>query len=259
MILGDALSKMGGEDDALQAYLSATKYARLYLEPLKKIVAFFKEKQDVENQLKYLEKLERLSPLNVERKVEIGEIYASQGRFEIAERYFQEAVNIVTKQAKDMVDSVKLNVAEVCMQYDPSLAERYFREIVESKTVLTDADVHVFNRLGIALRKQGKWEEAIKEFKKVRTVAKDAVIIYYNIGMAYMEGKRYEDAVVAFKQAMNLNKVELLANDVVAFNIGLAMQFVKKYEPAREIFCLIKERNPSFPGIDEQIRQLNDI
>lgn len=178
MIMGDALNQMGRENEALRAYLAAADHARLYLEPIKRIVEYFKDKNDKKSQLEYLEKLESLSPLNVERKIEIGEIHMSQGRSQEAEKYFQEARDITVKQAKSMVDNITLTMAEICMRYNPSLAERYFREIIESKTVLTDMDVHVFNRLGIALRKQGKWEQAINEFKKVIKVAKDAATIY---------------------------------------------------------------------------------
>jgi tetratricopeptide (TPR) repeat protein len=161
------------------------------------------------------------------------------------------------KQAREMADAIRLSVAETCMRTDPDLAERYFREIVDSKTVLTRADVHVFNRLGIALRKQGKWEQAIKEFKKVLNVAKDKDIIHYNIGMAYMEGKRFRDAHDAFQRALHINRDELLSNDVVAFNIGLAMQHIKKNDEARELFVLVKGMNPDFPGIDKQLSSVS--
>ncbi|HDQ41406.1 MAG TPA: tetratricopeptide repeat protein, partial [Desulfonatronum sp.] len=149
--------------------------------------------------------------------------------------------------------TIKLSVAEACLQFEPKLAERYFREIVDAKTVLTSSDVHVFNRLGIALRKQGKWEQAIKEFKKVLNVAKDTDIIHYNIGMAYMEGKRFRDAYDAFQRALDINRDELLSTDVVAYNIALAMQHMKKNDEARKLFLRVKELNPDFPGIDKQL------
>lgn len=253
MIQGDVLNRMGLEDEALQAYVKAADHARLYLEPLKKIVEFFKEKNNLDSQLQYLKKLDRLSPLSVERKIAIGEIHLVQGRVEQAEGCFQEAIKISMTQARNMVDTIKLAVAEICLQAYPDLAERYFREIVESKSVLTLSDVHVFNRLGIALRKQGKWEQAIKEFKKVLNIAQDLDIIHYNIGMAYMEGKRFRDAHDAFQNALRINRDELLSNDVVAYTIGLAMQHLKKYDEARELFLRVKELNPDFPGIDKQL------
>jgi tetratricopeptide (TPR) repeat protein len=256
MIKGDALKCMGRNEAALQAYMQAADHAQLYLEPLKKIVAFFKETNDIDSQLQYLEKLERLSPLNVERKVEIGGIHLHQGRSEQAETYFQDAIKITTRQAREMVDGIKLAVAEACLQNNPKLAERYFREIVDTKATLTSADVHVFNRLGIALRKQGNWEQAIREFKKVLNVARATDIIHYNIGMAYMEGKRYRDAQDAFQRALHINRDELLSNDVVAFNIGLAMQHMKKNDEARALFLRVKELNPDFPAID---KHLNDV
>lgn len=254
MIMGDALNRTGREDEALQAYMTAAEHAKMYLEPLKKLVVFFKEKQDHESQLKYLKKLERLSPLNVERKIEIGEIHLNQGRTEQAEGYFQEAIKVAMKQAKDMVDTIKMNVAESCLQNgDAIMAEKYFREIVETKAVLTSADVHVFNRLGIALRRQGKWDQAIQEFKKILNVAKDMDIIHYNIGMAYMEGKRFREADAAFERALFINRDAMFSNDMVIYNMGLAKLHVKKGDEARELFLRVKELTPDFPGIDKQL------
>lgn len=88
MVQGDVLNLMGLEDEALQAYVKAADHAKLYLEPLKKIVEFFKEKNNFDSQLKYLEKLDRLSPLNVERKIAIGEIHLVQGRAGTGGRIF---------------------------------------------------------------------------------------------------------------------------------------------------------------------------
>lgn len=77
--------------------------------------------------------------------------------------------------------------------------------------------------------------------------------------MAYMEGKRYQEAFDAIEQALSINRKELLANDVVAYNIGLAMQLTNKIDEAMEIFSTIKDRNPSFPGIDQQIKALAEV
>jgi len=257
MIQGDAHLRLGRDDEALGCYLQAAKHAKMYLEPLKKIVDYFREKEDVQAQLEYLEKLEKLSPMNMDRKIEIGDLHLQLGNLEEADGYFKEAVRISTKQARDMLDQVKLTVAETCLKKDAALAERYFREILEGKTNLTPSDVHVFNRLGIALRKQGKWEEAIKEFKKVLNVATDMEIVYYNIGMAFMEGGRFWDAYDAFEKALKINRVSLLSNEVSAFNIGVVRQQLRKKEQARELFLRVKELNPDFPAIDKRIADVS--
>lgn len=257
MIQGDAYLRMGRDNEALQAYLQAAQHAKMYLEPLKKIVDYFREKNDVEAQLEYLGKLERLSPMNMDRKIEIGELHLDQGNTDEADAYFQEAMKISNRQAKDMIDHVKLTVAEACLKKDAALAEKYFREILDGKSTLTQSDVHVFNRLGIALRKQGKWEQAVKEFKKVLNVASETEIVHYNIGMAFMEGGRFWDAHDAFEKAMKINKITLLSNDVTAFNIGVAMQQVRKKEEALEMYLRVKELNPDFPGIDKRIADVS--
>lgn len=257
MLQGDAHLHLGRDDQALEAYLQAAHHANMYLEPLKKIVEYFRKKHDVQGQLAYLEKLERLSPMNMDRKIEIGELYLQQGEMEKADVYFKQALRISSKQARDMLDHVTLNLAEACLKKDAAMAERYFREFLDGKNTLTQADVHVLNRLGIALRKQGLWEEAVAEYKRALPVAKEAEIILYNIGMALMEGGRFEDACDMFENAMQINKAVLLSSDTTAFNIGVAMQKVQRRATAREMYGRVKELNPDFPGIDKRISDVS--
>jgi tetratricopeptide (TPR) repeat protein len=66
-------------------------------------------------------------------------------------------------------------------------------------------DVYVYNRLGIALRKQGKWEEAVKEYQKALKVNSDDEAIHFNMGRAYLEGKRKALARECFQKVLKIN------------------------------------------------------
>ncbi len=75
MLLGDAFLAEGRRDEAIRAYETAHVGARLYLEPLKKLADAHKE-LDEDAYLRYLRKLDVISPLNTERKCEIAGVGA---------------------------------------------------------------------------------------------------------------------------------------------------------------------------------------
>jgi tetratricopeptide (TPR) repeat protein len=66
-------------------------------------------------------------------------------------------------------------------------------------------NVHVYNRLGIAYRRQGKYIDAIEQYKRALKVAPNDENIYYNLGRALLEAARSEDARKAFESALKIN------------------------------------------------------
>jgi tetratricopeptide (TPR) repeat protein len=71
-------------------------------------------------------------------------------------------------------------------------------------------NVHVYNRLGIALRKQNKWKEAIEEYRKALQVEPENETVFFNLGTAYLEGDKIEgnkkkDALQSFNKALDIN------------------------------------------------------
>ncbi len=62
--------------------------------------------------------------------------------------------------------------------------------------------METYNKLGIALRKQGKWQQAVENYQSALKVAPNEPGLFYNIGLAYSDGKEYAKCAKYFKRAV---------------------------------------------------------
>ncbi len=224
LIMGDAYRGLQKKDKAVEAYQEASDNAKLYLEPLKKLAEFFEAEGDHQQQLKYLEKLDSLSPLNVERKVNMGGIHVSIGNDERAEELFDIAMAQAKKEAMSYIEEISTKIGNIYAKKDPAKAAQYYRRALETKGgVLSSADIKTFNLLGIALRKQGKWREAIQEYQKALQIVPDDENLYYNMAMAYAEGSDFRQAQRQLTKAIEINGQFAAKDPVLSFNVGLIL------------------------------------
>ncbi len=93
VVMGDALRVSGNSEQAQMAYERASKFNDNYLEPLQKLVELAKETGQQDMQFKYLKRLDELSPLNAQRKVELGQLQVAMGNPEAAKQLFDTAVS----------------------------------------------------------------------------------------------------------------------------------------------------------------------
>ena len=141
VILGDAKKGLAMREEALKAYKKAELNSTDYLEPLQKIVEFHDEDGDKDAALKYLGKLDRMSPLNCNRKIQIAERHFEQGNAVEAEKYFDNAIEAAKEEALGVIGEMSLDIAESASRFDPKLAAKYYRRSLEmvksSKSALT--------------------------------------------------------------------------------------------------------------------------
>ncbi len=252
MLLGDALSGMGRRDEALKAYLKAHEQSKVFMEPIKKLAEFYKDNDDTEY-LRYLKKLDSISPLNTERKCEIGRVYLDREELEEAEAYFDQAVKCAVKEAHTYLSQVMSGIAESLFDVAPEKAEKYYSKLLAVKAAnLTSDDLETYNRLGIALRKQGKWKRAVENYQEALRVAPDEAGLYYNIGLAYSDGKEYALCAKYFKRAVRSEQMVHKSAPSVARNIAGIFLKVGMNEEARVV---IEEALTEFSD-DERLKAL---
>ena len=244
MLMGDALLIEGKRDEAIQAYEQAHKGATLYLEPLKKLASVH-QGEDEDNYLLYLKKLDVISPLNTERKCEIGKVYVRKKDLDRAEVYFGEAIANAQREASSYVEQIVSGIAETVAEASPAMAEKYYSQILVMKgDRLTKEDMVTFNRLGIALRRQGKWKDAIDNYRQALTVVPGDERVLYNMGLAYADGQQHSQAVDCYEQILRNNPEFHRTAAVVAFNIASAYHLVKLVDVARKFVLAALEIDP---------------
>ncbi|MHC1788936.1 tetratricopeptide repeat protein [Solidesulfovibrio sp.] len=247
LLMGDALRAMGKKEEALRAYTQAEKGARLFLDPLKKIAELHREEGNTVEELKFLERLDKLSPLNVDRKVDIGTGYIKLGDTDKAKAAFDMAVRIATKEALDGVSRITQTIAARCMESAPELSEQYLRQSLNTrKNMLDRSDIETFNRLGLMLRRQGKWQEAITEYRKALKISPDDPGLYYNMSMAYTEGRQYIEAYQYLDRALSLNPDLWKNGEAVCYNIATVYRRYGKKNPALDYLKKALEINPAY-------------
>lgn len=257
LMLGDSFKGQNKMDEALNAYMEASRNGKLFLDPIKKIAELHKITGNVREETKYLERLDRLSPLNVDRKISIGDNYMSLGERDKAVEVFDDAIKLATKEAMAQVGRVTRTIAEHCISNAPELSEKYLRQSLESKKgALDKSDIETFNRLGITLRKQGKPELAIEEYRKALKIAPNDAGLYYNMAMAYSEGRQFQDAFNFLDKALSISPDLWNTSETVCFNIATVFYRAARKELATEFLQKALAINPNFERAKAMLREL---
>ena len=245
VVMGDSLRVSGMADKAQMAYERACKYSEDYLQSLQKIVDLARETGKPDMQLKYLKRLDTLSPLNAQRKVEMGELQVTLGNTEAAKQLFDTAVHRAYKDAMAQVAAMTEKIAVSLQEADPVQAEKYLRRCLELKgNDLTVDDLSTFNQLGISLRKQGRWQDAIVEYKKALKIAPQAEVLFYNIAMAHAEGKEYDTAIRSMLKALSLNSGLPRSSAGIAYNMGRVFSLGYTRDKAMQCLEIALELQP---------------
>jgi tetratricopeptide (TPR) repeat protein len=244
-------------DMALAAYECARDNADMYIDPLSRLSDLYGEMGNLPEKLHYLETMDRISPLNADRKVSIGEVHLDLGDRDKASNMFKAAMEQVTKISLTRISEIASTIAEVCMSKDPVMAEMYLRRSLETKgSYLSREDLHTFNQLGINLRQQGKWQEAIVEYKRAISLFPDDENLHYNIGMAYAEGRNFAMAVEEMQKAMGLNPDLPRLDANIAYNMGVVFTYAGDRKQAETCLLIALELKPDLDAAQKTLNRL---
>ena len=249
LVMGDAHRGLAEYDLAREAYEAAAAAADLYLAPLQRLAEMYEHLGDRENQLRYLQKLDHISPLNVNRKVSLGEVHLALGNTEQAEDFFDRALVQMNREAVEGLSALSGRIAGVYAERDPLKAEKFLRNSLDVKgKYLSKSDLALFNQLGISLRKQGRWQDAITEYKRAVRIAPEDANLYYNMGMAFAEGQDFLQAKANLLKALDMDPDLYRASVTIAYNYGAVFLQSREKQRAAQFFQAALDMEPGHAG-----------
>ena len=259
LLLGDVALKRGDYATSEREYLAAAKAEKLYIEPFKKLITLCQESGELDKRLQYLTRLDTLSPLNFERKVEIGEAYLAKGDSEKAMAFFEEARRVVSRVAADMLSDSLMEIAAKIGEKDQEAALRFVTEAIAVKgEAISREDLWMFNNRGILLRRQGLWKQAVENYEKALAVAPDDAGLLYNLGVAHAEGKDYVTAQQVFAKALTVDPNLPRQAPSVAYNIAMAHHRCRNLPEARTFLMTALELDPQYEPAKRLLANLSD-
>ena len=197
---GNLLTVIDSPAEAKQCYRRSIEIDRTYARAYDKLGAILEEEGDSETAVKFLTASSQISPRNKERQFALAKAMLARGDEEGARLAIHrgvEAEGEVTPQS-----AVSAAAAEVLLTLGRAdLAEKEYAFALEGDP----ANVHYFNRLGIAFRRQKKYKEAVENYRKALQVVSNDPVLYYNLAIALAESGQLAPAVGTLRRALVLD------------------------------------------------------
>lgn len=254
---GDALMGIGEHDKAVQAYMAAHESRPIFMAPLIKLADVFVQMED-ERALAYMKELDEISPLNPERKIEIARQLLLRDEQGAAEAYLDQSVDVAEREQLSIAGDLTERIVDAVAGRAPELAVKYLQRVLGGKRVLGRDDLVHFNRLGIILRGQGKWKEAVDVYTRALKIAGDDPAIHYNMGLAYWEGDERLTALRCFEKALSLDQAFFTGSVGVAMNIGSLYLDLRHYEDAVPFFEHVLTLDPQNETARRRLERANN-
>ncbi len=248
MILkGDISRKKGDDKTAEMYYKEAVKESRLNLKPLQKLADLYAENDESKEYIKYLLLMDKISPLNHKRKINIGELYSKSGEDDKARKFYSDAVNIVRSQANDLLASTLMDIGVKLREVNPEQSIEFMNQALETKGAdMTREDLWMVNEMGVSLRKKGDWKGAVQTYQQALSMIPNEAGLHYNMGMAYAQGKEHHKAVCEFDKAVAASSDILQESPLIPFNIGMVYFQMNRLQEVERFMKAALKCDPNF-------------
>jgi tetratricopeptide (TPR) repeat protein len=177
-----------------------------------------------------------------------GSVYFQRGYMDQAEASFQIALrdNPESAEAVYGIGSVYLN------QQKNSEAQRCFERALKLRASYPDTLSNSWNNLGLLAGREGHSAEAVGYFQQALKLSPDHSVALSNLGSAYRQEKRWDDARATYKRALEINP------DDAEANYGMGMIFAQNDDPA-SAFDFLQRALKSRPDYPEALNNLGIV
>lgn len=86
----------------------------------------------------------------------------------------------------------------------------------QASSILPES-AHVLNRLGIALRKLGRFDAAEEKFRTALAIERNDPNLYFNLGRLYLDSKKWAECMACAKAALGIEPSFTQATQMIAY------------------------------------------
>ena len=195
--LGQLYETKGELDNALKAYERSIEFGPKFLKGHEALARVYNEKGDTQAAARHMKAAVNLSPKNLDRQFNLTKWLIESGQKNEAQKVLQNVMKIADKSKSDVARQVGEAFLQAGFAED---AQNAFSKALESDP----NDIQLYNRLGIALRRQKKFQEAVSYYAKAIQIDPTNENLYYNISRAYFEAGDKSRSIGALKKALQL-------------------------------------------------------
>lgn len=135
-----------------------------------------------------------------EKMVREAELHLERKEFHSAEFEFGNALKIDEKDVRASFGLGKTFVA----QGRKEEAKEVFEKLGENEDLYTDKNKHTFNELGITLRKEEMYDEAVKNYQRAIDIDSKDHVLFYNLALAFFHKGQIPTAKKNLQKALGL-------------------------------------------------------
>lgn len=196
-LMGECYLDLGDHDEAAACFLQSLELNPKYLKGYQNLAAVMESQGNLAAARGYLEEARKLSPLNPERLYRLGKLCLLQGVPQEARKYLEESWRI----GLHVPDNRRSEAAEAFLAAGlDQAAEELFLQAIDA----SPKNSHLYNRLGVSLRRQHKHQQALESYQKALKLDPDNEKVHYNLGVLYFDLGIKDKALRAFRKAVSL-------------------------------------------------------
>ena len=110
---------------------------------------------------------------------------------------------------------------------------------------------------GITLRKAGLFKHAIEELEQAAANRNYALKAYAQIGLCHKSRGRHEEAVLAFRKALQSSQASSKETVQILYVLGRTLETLGRFAEALESYRWIRREDPGYRDVEHRIQQLS--
>jgi CheY-like chemotaxis protein/Flp pilus assembly protein TadD len=197
LAVGQVSETLGELDKAEEVYRKAVDLSPQFIKAHEALAGIYQARGDAEKAAESLQAAVMISPKNPDRQMNLGKALIKTGKTEEAKKAFGTVMDLAKANQSEMARQI----GEVYLEAG---LEAEAQDIFLEGLAASPNDLHLFNRLGIAYRKQKKFKEAVANYEKALKIDPHNENLFYNLGRAHYEDGNKEKSALAMRAALKL-------------------------------------------------------